>query len=448
MTVIYTVQDGFEFEFAQEYTTELLVNGVNKNDLTFEETSFCEDIENINNRLKLKITDVKVEGFGDEDDYWYLRDNIEVELEVENDDNDWELKNIEIEWELYSTNGEKIDDGSVNDFNLKDGDTETITFNFELDSDLEEFDGEDAVLYVRATAEINSDDSHDGEDTCNWLNKQVEIRTENFVIADNIKINNELAKTDEYNQLTCEKEVTVTFETWNIGDSDEEDLYIEVYSDKLGIYEKFEISSLDAYESSEAFELTFTVPENLEKGKYNLEFEVYDEDGDIYENKEDDKSSVIIIFENKNSCLVVKPYITANLDTEAKAGKDMTIKVSVRNDDVQSRTFSISAQGYESWAKLKEVSTESFIVESGRIQDLSLTLEIKDGIEGDKTFNLNVYSDGKLISTQPVAVTVEAKEGIQDLLDGINWKVVGIVLVNLALLVAIIIVVRKILKKN
>ena len=444
----------FEFrKFLIKNYTDASINKTKTIKFIFENINFCEDVLN-EGKLDVKIKEVKIEeGYGekDEDGFWYLRDIIEIEVKVDNQGS-WDIDDIKIEWELYTTAGDLIDDGEEDKFDLKENKDNEITFTFKLDKDIEDFEGEYAVLYVKATGEIDADssDPEDGKDTCGGDNtKEIEVITnKDFVIVDNIKINDESAKTDEYNTLDCEKEVTVSFEVWNIGDDEEEDLYVEVYSKNLEVYEKFEITSINEFDSSEVFEFKFTVPADLDEGKYNLEFEVYDDDNDIYEDDEEDESRTIIRFENEESCLIVQPYVTATLDSEAKEGNDMIIKVIVRNDDVQSRTFSISAEDYSDWAKLKDVSSESFILESGQNQEILITFEIKDEIVGNKDFNLNIFSDGKLISTQPVAVTIEAKKGLSDLFDDVNWKLVGIILVNLALLIAIIVVVRKILKKK
>jgi len=413
--------------------------------LTFIKNNFCE-YNNEKDDLEVSIEDVSVEGFGDEDE-WYLKDEIEVEIKVDNK-GDWDLDNIEIEWELYS-DGESIDDGKATEIDLKDGDDETIYFTIKLDENIDDF-GSDATLYVRATGEIDSDDeNYDEKNTCASDDKVYDIAKDDFVIVDNIKIDNVKALRKAYNDLSCDSEYTVSFEAWNIGDSDEDDVYVEVYSKELEIYEKFEMVEIEAFDSSQVFEFDFEVPEDLEDGIYTLEFEVFDEDGDIYENGNDDESRVNIRFENQDSCLVVEPTITATLDSEAAVeGKEMIVKISVRNDDVQSRMFTINPEGYQEWAKLKEVSTETFELESGMSEEITATFEIKRDMEGEKEFKFNVFSDGKLISTQPMAVTVEAKQGLSDLFDGIDWKIVGIVFINLALVIAIIIVVRKILKKK
>lgn len=443
VNVTYDVQQYFDFEFGKIYSTILFVDGDDKATLTFEETSFCE--EPMNSKIDLEIKDVKVEGFGDEDE-WYLRDEIEVEVEIENKASDWDLDNIEIEWELYS-DGESIEDGKATEIDLKDGDDETIYFTIKLDENIEDF-GSDATLYVRATGEINSDDDYDEDLICDWNEWDADISKDDFVIVDNIKIDNVRAERNAYNQLSCEDDYTVSFEAWNIGDGDEDDVYVEVYSKELEIYEKFDIAEIEAFEASRIFEFNFVVPEDLEEGKYTLEFEVFDEDGDIYENGNDDESRVNIRFENAENCLVVQPTITASLETEAVEGNEMVVKINVRNDDVKTRTFMINPEGYQEWARLKSVSTEAFTLESGKVLEVSAVFDIKKDMEGEKTFKINVFSEGKLISAQPMAVNVEAKPGISDLFDGINWKLVGIVFINLVLVIAIVIVVRKILKKK
>jgi hypothetical protein len=196
------------------------------------------------------------------------------------------------------------------------------------------------------------------------------------------------------------------------------------------------------------FDFNFEVPEDLEDGLYYLNFKVYDEDGDVYENSDDDESKLTVIFKNEESCLVIEPTVTANLYSEAIEGEEMIVKINIRNDDVKSRTFLVDPEGYQEWATLKGISPEAVILNSGASEEITLTLKIKDDIEGEQEFELNIFSEDKLISTQPVQVSVEAKEFLQGVFNDVDWKVLGIILLNVILLIAIIIVARKILKRK
>ncbi|HKL23609.1 MAG TPA: putative S-layer protein [Candidatus Nanoarchaeia archaeon] len=440
--------DSKEITFTIVNATNALDNVTKKIEIVFEKDdfNFCGDISNEAN-IDFKIEDFDVlRGYGDEDE-WYLGDVIELELEIEPRAHD--LEDIEIEWELYNTVGDLIDDGEFSVKDIDEDDTETTTFTITLDKDVEDFESADAVLYVKVTGEIdNRGEENDGDKSCNYDGIEADIILDDFVIANNVKIDNQKTSFDEYNLLNCDKEYSVSFETWNIGDKDQDDVYVEVYSDSLEIYESFEISEIDAFDTSRIFDFKFKVPEDLEDGVYYLNFKVYDEDGDIYENSDDGESKLTVLFKNEESCLIIEPTITADLYSEAIEGEEMIVKIGIRNDDVKSRTFLINPEDYQDWAVLKEISSDAIILDSGAREEVTLTLKIKDDVEGEKEFELNIFSDNKLISTQPVQVNVEAKEFLSGILDDIDWKIAGIILLNIILLVSIIVVAGKILKRK
>jgi hypothetical protein len=432
-----------------------IVNATNEADnvtktikITFEKDDFdfCEGAENKTN-IDFEIKDFDVlRGYGDEDE-WYIGDVIEFELEIE--PRNYDIKDVKIEWELYNTAGDLIDDGEFSIDDIDEDDKEEPIFTITLNENVDDFESDDAVfLYVKVTGEIDSKDELDGEKSCNYDSREADVIIDDFVIVDNVKINNEEIDFNGENVLECDGEYSVSFEAWNIGDDNEEDVYVEVYSDDLEIYETFEISEIEAFEYSRVLDFSFEVPEDLEDGYYQLNFKVYDKDGDIYENSNDDESKLTVILNNKESCLIIEPTITADLYSEAVEGEEMVIKIGIRNDDIKSRTFLINPDKYQSWASLKEISQEAVILESGAREEITLTLKIKDGIEGEQELELNIFSENKLISTQPVAVTIEPKEFLSGIFNDIDWKIAGIVLINIILLVAIIIVARKILKKR
>ena len=128
-----------------------------------------------------------------------------------------------MEWGLYNLEtGEWVIDDEENDFNLKDGDEETLIITFQLD-DLDEFeDNEEYVFYAWATGE---DDEFDGNKTCTSDSEGIEIIIEkDFVILDDI----------EFSEVVqCGAEVQILADVWNIGDDDQYDVYVVIYNKEL-----------------------------------------------------------------------------------------------------------------------------------------------------------------------------------------------------------------------
>jgi len=442
------IVNNFDFELGETYSTTITATGQTSGDvstttLTFEEVTFCRDCENPGN-LDLRIEDVKVtKGFGDDDDYWYPYDEIEIELEVENSGN-WDIDDIEIEWALYTTSGKKIADDTLNDFNLKDGKDEVITFTFKLDEDIDDFESEDAILYISAKGTIDDSDAGvlDDEDTCDSDKIEVEVLADDdFIILDDIKINGvELNENslDEYD-LNCGQEITITADAWNIGSDDQEEVSMRIYNKDLGINEMIELGDIDAYENKEV-NFIINLPKEVDAKWYTLELRIFDEDNDMFENSEDDEAIFNIFFKLDGTCGFVEPTISAELLTEAIENQEMTIKVTIKNTGSKDVTYNLNAAGYTLWAELVEISDRELSIDSGESKEVLFKFKTNKDSSGEKFFDIEIFSDNELITKQPVVVSIkEVENKAKDFIQS-NWKLLIIGLVNLILVIAIIIV--------
>jgi len=445
-TMIYNTNN-FNFELGQIYSTTITTTGQTSGDidtttLSFEEVTFCEDCENQGN-LDLRVEDITVvNGFGDDDDYWYAFDEIEVELEIENSGN-WDIDNIEIEWALYTTNGKKIMDDTLNDFNLKDGKDEKIIFTFILDEDIDEFESEDAVLYIKAKGEIDDNDSpFDGNDTCDSDKKEVEVYgDDDFIILENIKINGVGLIDSSFNEypLRCGQEVTITAKAWNIGANDQEDVELYLYNQELGFNEKLIVGDIDGYEDQE-ISFTIILPKEVDEKWYNFQLNVYDEDLDLFENSKDDESTFDVYAKLEGACGYTEPIIKAELLTEAVENSEMKIKVNIQNIGSKTMDYSLNVARFADWAELVDVSERNFELTAGSSKEITITFNTNKESAGERFFDIELLSDNQLVSKQPVLVSIEEVENkVKDFITN-NWKILVIALVNLILVIAIIIV--------
>ena len=186
VTMNYNVND-FNFVLGETYSTLLVANGTISPQIStaiqFEEVNYCELIEN-KGELEVVIGDVTItNGFGDEEDYWYLFDEIEVEVKVTNDDTD-KIKDIVINWGLYDAeNGDWIIDNQESDFDLDEDDDKTIIISFKLDENIDDLEDKAYKFYVWVTGDARSDDTETGVIASEEINVIVES---DFVILDNI----------------------------------------------------------------------------------------------------------------------------------------------------------------------------------------------------------------------------------------------------------------------
>lgn len=413
-----------------------------------EEFIFCEYDEGVSENpgeLKVTIKDITVtQGFGD-DEEWFLFDEVEVEVEVENKGDD-DVDDISLEWGLYNEDSDEwaIEMDEEDEFNVKDGDEKKLIITFRVDDDdfdlnLDEFD-DDYTLFVRATGEVDDDELN--PETCKSDSEPIQIITgDDFIILNDI---------DFPELVSCGTDVEITADIWNIGDGDQEDVFIMINNKELGIKEQIEIGDVDKFED-EKLVFNFQVPKGAEEKWYTLEFTIYDEDNDVFENSNDDLAEFTASFKVEGSC-VVEPQVmvTASLESGGRAGEELIIKATITNTGSKLATYELNAVEYADWATLISVDPNTILVAAGESQDVLITFNANADVSGDKLFNIEVLSGDEVVAEQPVSVTIE-KSGASFITGGIisgdNWYLWGIGALNIILVIVIILVAVKVAKK-
>jgi hypothetical protein len=414
--------------------------------LESQEQDFCSYDDGVSENLgelKVDIKDVSViNGFG-KDEEWLLLDEIEVEIEIENK-GDYDVDDISVEWGIAdeSMNEWVIEMDEIDEFNIKDGDEEKLVITFriddDLDIDLDELEGS-YYLYVRATGEVDDDTN---PMTCASDSEAVSIEVESdFVILTDIEVQE---------VVQCDTEVQITADVWNIGDRDQDEVYVIIYNKELGINEKIEIGDVDAFED-EKLDALIKIPSDAEEKTYSLKLTVYDEDDDIYENDYDEEESIFNVFFKVEGNCGSEPnaVISASLESGGKAGQPLVIKATIVNTGDDSTTFSINAAGYTEWASSAELSQSTVLLNAGDSINVLMTFDVKKDVSGEKTFNIEILSENKLVLSQPVSVIIE-KSGFSftgGVISGDNWYLWGIGAINFILIIVIIFVAIRVARK-
>jgi hypothetical protein len=451
---VQSVDDDFNIgTFSKNYVIEDVGDATNNATLTLSFTkSFC-DYDNKGD-LRVKIDDISVvtndnlKSFGD-DDEWYPLDEIQVDVNIENR-GDWKIKDIELEWGVYDKSSKQwiIEPDNEKKFDLKDGKEETITLNFKLDTktldvDFDELD-EDNVLVVKATGEIDEGE-FEGNLTCAGDSNDVSIIIEDdFVILNNFDIPE---------TASCGSNIHVSADVWNIGDDDQNDVYVLVDNKALGLDdERIDIGDIDAFDK-EKLDFDIPIPKNLTEGYYGIEFSVYDDNNDIYEDGNNDKSVFTFPLQVEGNCQVSQQAssatITASLESEATAGKELIVKATIKNTGSALATYTIGLSGYSSWATLDSIDQSSVVLNAGESRDVLINFKVNDDSTGDQSFYIEALSNGVSVLKQPVAVYIGETETspLSNIFTNQNWYLWAIGIVNVILVIAIIIVALRIAKK-
>ena len=312
-----------------------------------------------------------------------------------------------------------------------------------MDEDLDELNGGDFVLYVRATGEVDNDEN---QDTCASDSEEIEIIIESdFVILDDIEF---------LETVQCGAEVQITADVWNIGDDDQDDVYVVIYNKELGINEKIELGDIDAFED-EKLNAVIEIPQDADERWYILTLFVYDEDDDLYENDYDEDESEFKVSMQVEGGYFVEPtaVISASLESGGKAGEELIIKGLVTNTGDELTIYSLSVTEYSGWASLLSIEPNTVVLGAGESKEVLVTFNVNEEISGDKMFNLIATSNGEEAVNQPVSVSIEesAPTGLSGITGNVfsegNWYLWAIGALNILLVIIIIIVAMKVAKK-
>lgn len=393
---------------------------------------------------KIKFTNNGISdvNFGD-DDEWYAQSEVQIQIDVENN-GDEKIEDIELNWGLWDDNSNEwiIEPTDEDKFDLKSDKEETITINLNLEKDLdinldELDDGSHYKFYVYANGFDNENDT----DVCASDYKDVTIVVESdFVVLTNI---------NSQDLASCGDNVQITADVWNIGDNDQDDVYVKIFNSELGINERVDFSSIDAFDN-EKLDATLSIPETAQEKVYYLRLDVYDENDDLFESNSDESSFLVPITVasgcSSSSSSGGSAVVSASLASGAKAGSDIIVTTTISNTGTKSATYTLNAANYGDWASTATLSESTFTLNAGASKQVTITLKANDDASGDKSFNVEVVSGNQIVTTQPVTVSVEPKSLLSGLGSG-SGLIWAIGIINVILIVVIIIVAVKVVGK-
>ncbi|MBI3622838.1 putative S-layer protein [Candidatus Pacearchaeota archaeon] len=410
------------------------------------EFSFCAFDNGVRENpgdLRVSIKNFQVTGFGSNHE-WLPFDQVEFDVKVENNGND-DVNSISLEWGIYDKSRDDwvIKPDEAENFDLSNGNDDTYTVKFKIDDKMDEDlqdlkNGNNYVLYVRATGEV---DNTNKDNTCASDSQDSSIIIErNFVVLKPLQFSD---------SISCGDNVTLTGDLWNIGSKDEKSVNLKVVNTELKINQNVDVGDINSFEHKKV-DINIPIPETAKQKSYTLTFEVYDENGDIFQdkyNKDDSRTNAILTVA---SCTINKAptaTVSADLASEAKAGSQLVVKATVTNSGDNQATYNLNAAGHGSWATLVSTNPDTLTLAPGKSGDATFTFNVNKGVSGDQTFNIEVVSNNQLVANQPVSVAIaESKTSLSSIF-GNNWYIWLIGALNVILVVVIIVIAVKVAKK-
>lgn len=421
---------------------------------TCQLTDAINSISNVGNNLEINVDSPQItSGYGS-GTTWYPLDNITTSVVVTNNDQTYKMRNIVLNWALYDTGTNRmIQNGQLNGFDLNEGNEKTVSINFQLDNpNIFSNNPGPYTLYVWATGD-DLNPSYNGNATCS-LNP---TGTESSINSLDVNIDSDfvVVASPQITAAPCGGSAQVTGTVWNLGDNDESGVYAVLSNLQLGIHQRMDIGDINSLDSQDLSSV-LNIPNNAPEGVYPLLLTVYNGNGDIFQDGNNDNSQSSLVLNVSSGCSTVpSASVITSLESAAKAGQELDIQATIVNTDTTSDTFNLALNGYDSWASLISMGQTSVTLAPGASQNVLIKLNVSNGISGNQNLNI-VLTQGVKTLTQPVAVSVaqesNALSGITGALSGLNGSgnlyLWGIGALNVILILIIIMVVIRVSKKK
>ncbi len=414
----------------------------------------------------LTLRDVKIDNQGDgKDDEWQLLDTVEVEVEVKNDGDDT-MDDVFVEIGLFDSNGDNVvsdldfedaDEEEKDVGNIRDGDTETVTYRFKVPADIE--DGSYKLVVKAYSDDLgeNAECTDESSDLSNDIYEAVSIERESdegkFIAFDDIVISP--------TEATCGDLVSLSANAFNIGDEDQDQLRVNLVSREFNLDEFVEIRNDVDQGDKESVNFEFLVPREMQDGSYQLRLSAdYDYRSGTYRESSDEETTVLLRI---LGCSPTTPptndggegnvaAISATLDSDAVAGEELIVRTTVTNLKSESATFAIDASGFSSWASLDNISERMLNLGAGESKDVVFTFNVDEDAEGRESFAVDVQS-GDQTQTREIEVNIQSAStidggvsgGLSGLGDNTFLWIIGIV--NVILIILIIVVAVRISRR-
>lgn len=430
--------DTSNFDLGTFTSTGNVTDGSNTQQVSVSFTSsFCSAGEKNYSQLDFDVDYEVTSGFGEDED-WYPMDVVEVKVNVDNIGNS-DLEDLTLEWCLYDNDARKcIFENEEDTFDLDEDDDTDITFTIELDPEEIDSSNKDYSLYIKVYGD-------DQEKFC----KEERSASVNLILEKHFVV---LGKVEIPESTVCGGLLDISGKVWNIGSSDESDVYMYLINKELRLNEKIELGDIDSFDSK-SFNFEFEVPKNASEKTYNLEFNIYDDSDDLYESDDNEASFVRTVKVEDCKSNIKSAAISAELSSEtprAIIGSQVIVEATVKNTGSTQTSYTLDISGNTAWSTVAEIDPKTFTLNAGESKKVNIYLDISNNAEaGDKEFTIRTAQSG-YTTDQKVQLTLEKGFSSSALLNHLraNWYLYAIGIVIIVLVILILVVLRNIVKRT
>ncbi|MBU1203508.1 MAG: putative S-layer protein [Nanoarchaeota archaeon] len=316
-------------------------------------------------------------------------DTIEIKVDVKNEGSD--DYDVIVEAILYNIDtDEEVASVESDSEKVKEDKKQTFELNLEIPSD-EDLDTDDTyMLYIKAY-----DDGNEDED-CNYDSVGLDFKRNNYdVIIDSFDIAPQIA--------SCGSIVSFKVGVLNIGEKDQDDVYIRLSAPSLGIDQqssKFDLDDYSGNDNDMVTTFTFATPKDASEGEHPVEAFVYFRDG------KSSKSKMGTL--TLKSCQAQGSGATINAPKTSftiNAGSVLTIPFTVKNNEATSKTYFVEVMA-TGWG---ESVTQQATLSAGQEATTYAYVNVNiDTGAGDYVAVINVKDGSSLIASKNINVKVES----------------------------------------
>lgn len=270
----------------------------------------------------------------DSGDDFYPNDVIPVEVKARNDDD--EERDVVIVANLFdATDNEFLDAEVETDGTVGDNTYEYFTVDLTVPIDVTA--GHDYRVY----AKVYEDGNEEEQCTEDYVAIDIKKQTHDVIID----------KSELPDSASCDENFDVTLTLVNIGNKDE-DVKVTLYNSELKINEEKTLS----IDKGDKKKVTISphIPKDATEGNHSLKTQVFFHlSNDEYQDSVTRTDAINV----QGNCVVEKPNLaltTELLDT-AYSGEQLTLKLNLFNTGDKTATYTITASGYEGWARLDKI---------------------------------------------------------------------------------------------
>ncbi|MBU1201179.1 MAG: putative S-layer protein [Nanoarchaeota archaeon] len=361
--------------------------------------------------------------------------DLDLKVRVQALDN---LSNVQVEADIYgyryANKEENLVSATSRTFDMSQGDIDTITLSLQVPTKMEK---KYTILRVRV-----------GDEDGLSFEKMYQLHVEGTDPEDAVIIKD--FSFSPSSVINAGRAFTATVKVENIGDTDLDDVKVQVAVPALNIMDYQYLDELEADEKETLEEFLLRIPDCAAPGVYKVEITV---EFDEYESTSKTTDLTVVPGDTctattPSSVSESKTTIVAPEKLEVKEGSQVSFPMGITNFGTTTKIYTLTVSGVSSWGTSMLSPGSQIVLKGGETKTVEVLITPNEDVSGERMFLVTVSTD-KDSKVVPLTVKItddEKKSSSSDLKKGL--EIALIVLVIILIIVGLIIGFNKLRKNN